>query len=104
MKRVTSYPAPPLCDVNLGKHSIIHPTSGETFQIVKTVSIRNVSIVLSVMWANSKSKGDAKQYSSIYDLQTNVSVWLQAHTDTVIVMQFLYSSGPQALCAILNQP
>lgn len=40
---------------------------------------------------------------SKHALQIRLCVWLQAHTDTVIVMQFLYSSGPQALCAALNQ-
>lgn len=40
---------------------------------------------------------------SMYDLQTHLCVDTSTHTDIVIVMQFLYSSGPQALCATLNQ-
>lgn len=39
-----------------------------------------------------------------FNWETLVRAQTQAHTDTAIVMQFLYSSGPPALCATLNQP
>lgn len=34
----------------------------------------------------------------------NICAWVPVHTDTVIMMQFLYSSGPRALCATPNRP
>lgn len=63
--------------------------------------------VLGVMlpsWDSKEQQGNkTRPRYSKHALQIRLCVWLQAHTDTVIVMQFLYSSGPRALCAALNQ-
>lgn len=50
-----------------------------------------------------QSKTEMSDLSNFFPPAQHLCAGKSAHTDTVIVMQFLYSSGPQALCATVNQ-